>query len=86
MKPFHEVTEPFWAIIRSGSYYVSGDERSRTNPGHGYPGGYESYECTERFTDEVEFKKRVEQLLQHKEKFLAMRCEPLRFSLGLVEG
>lgn len=26
-----------WAIITETSTYVEGDERSRTNPGHGYP-------------------------------------------------
>ncbi len=30
-----------YAIATSGSIYVPGDERSRTNPGHGYPGGSE---------------------------------------------
>ena len=30
-----------YAIIRETQYYVEGDERSRTHPGHGYPGGYE---------------------------------------------
>jgi hypothetical protein len=29
--------EPHFAIIRFGSTYIEGDERSRTNPGHGYP-------------------------------------------------
>lgn len=30
-----------WAIIDYSSIYVPGDEQSRTNPGHGYPGGTE---------------------------------------------
>lgn len=39
--------EPHFAVIIYGvrSIYIPGDERSRTNPGHGYPGG------TERFDD-----------------------------------
>ena len=34
-------TEPHYAIMEFGSIYIPGDERSRTNPGHGYPGGSE---------------------------------------------
>lgn len=26
-----------FAILANSTYYVPGDERSRTNPGHGYP-------------------------------------------------
>jgi hypothetical protein len=32
-----------FAIILGSSYYTEGDERSRTNPGHGYPGGTTNY-------------------------------------------
>jgi hypothetical protein len=34
-----------YAIIESDSVYIEGDERSRTNPGHGYP-GYTNYYTT----------------------------------------
>lgn len=30
----------------TSSHWVEGDERSRTNPGHGYPGGYETTTTT----------------------------------------
>lgn len=26
-----------YAVFKGGSIYIPGDERSRTNPGHGYP-------------------------------------------------
>jgi hypothetical protein len=29
--------EEHWAIIKTDGVYIPGDERSRTNPGHGYP-------------------------------------------------
>lgn len=34
-----------WAILifETSSTYVEGDERSRTNPGHGYPAHYETH-------------------------------------------
>ena len=43
-----------YAIFESDSYYTEGDERSRTHPGHGYPGGttqiikYEAYLTKEK--------------------------------------
>ena len=29
--------EPHYAVIKFGSTWIDGDERSQTNPGHGYP-------------------------------------------------
>jgi hypothetical protein len=34
--------ESHYALLHFSSVYIEGDERSRTNPGHGYPGGYEN--------------------------------------------
>ena len=31
-----------WALLEFDSIYIPGDERSRTNPGHGYPASSES--------------------------------------------
>jgi hypothetical protein len=31
-----------FAVIKFGSIYIPGDERSRTNPGHGYPASFET--------------------------------------------
>ena len=33
---------PHLAIIEFGTIYIPGDERSRTNPGHGYPASSET--------------------------------------------
>lgn len=49
--PQHE----HWAIITPTSVYIPGDERSRTNPGHGYPDRTEEYITYEAFTNEQEF-------------------------------
>jgi len=40
-----------WAVLiyKSSSVYVPGDERSRTNPGHGYPAHTETYESFEHY-------------------------------------
>ncbi len=44
-----------YAIFRQDSHYTPGDERSRTNPGHGYPAStdyflsYEAYLTSDSF-------------------------------------
>ena len=44
-----------WAIIDEVGVFIPGDERSRTNPGHGYPETIERYLTYQVFTDEAEF-------------------------------
>ena len=51
---------PHWAIVVFGSIYIPGDERSRTNPGHGYPGGTESTTSYYVCKDEAEWQQEVE--------------------------
>jgi hypothetical protein len=41
-----------YAAIVKASYYVPGDERSRTNPGHGYPTETVSYHKLVEFDNE----------------------------------
>jgi len=48
-----------WAIITTSSIYIEGDERSRTNPGHGYPAHSETTIQYQAFTNEEEWKKEV---------------------------
>ena len=52
---------PFFAVLESTSVYIPGDERSRTNPGHGYPERTESYWNLVVFATEEEWKRDVEQ-------------------------
>lgn len=51
-------------IYKSDSVYIPGDERSRTNPGHGYPERYETYESFEHYVteDKVEWEDFVKAL------------------------
>lgn len=39
-------------VYKSDSVFVPGDERSRTNPGHGYPERYETFESFEHYVTE----------------------------------
>ena len=36
-------TKKHYVVFKGDSVYIPGDERSRTNPGHGYPGHTENY-------------------------------------------
>jgi hypothetical protein len=44
-----------WAIIEDGSVHIPGDERSRTNPGHGYPASTEYYCTYTAYLDKAEW-------------------------------
>lgn len=47
-------------VIVFSTRWVEGDERSRTNPGHGYPGHNESIVQYIAFENDAEFSKWVE--------------------------
>jgi len=53
-------TASHWAILKFSQTYVPGDERSRTNPGHGYPAhsvdnvNYEAYYTEEKFLEAIQ--------------------------------
>lgn len=55
---------PHWAIIEFGLIFIPGDERSRTNPGHGYPATQEDTASYTVFTDYMEFEDRLTVLSQ----------------------
>lgn len=49
-----------YAVLIESSYHVEGDERSRTNPGHGYPAHDVSYTSIEKFGNIAELTRWVE--------------------------
>lgn len=51
-----------FGIIESSSIYVPGDERSRTNPGHGYPASSESVITLKVTADEAVWKEEISKL------------------------
>ena len=52
--------EPHWAIMTTTSTYVEGDERSRTHPGHGYPGGTVTTVSYHVYLDQSDWEKEVD--------------------------
>jgi hypothetical protein len=51
-----------FAVIENKTLQHPGDERSRTNPGHGYPAYSESIEEFKEFKNEAEMQAYVEQM------------------------
>lgn len=52
-------TSDHYAIITFETIHVPGDERSRTNPGHGYPAHTESVVNYQAFTNRAEWESAV---------------------------
>ena len=74
-------TEPHWAILKYESFTVPGDERSRTNPGHGYPAHteyvvkYEAYFTEESFLEAIQ---ELEEAKYGRTSYTALKVEPLK--------
>lgn len=51
-----------YAVIERTSVYIPGDERSRTNPGHGYPESTEHYIQYISFTNKEEWESYINEL------------------------
>lgn len=71
-----------WAIIEQSGVYIPGDERSRTNPGHGYPGGthnfirYELYLTEEKLLLAIE--EREEAKYGSKKAYKVIKVTPMK--------
>ena len=50
-----------WAIFEFGKIHIPGDERSRTNPGHGYPAEDRPHVTYKAFLNEADWEKAVEE-------------------------
>lgn len=69
-----------YAIIMFGSYTVAGDERSRTNPGHGYPEHTESTAEYLAYLDRAEWETQIQRLTLDKfgsKDFAALVVDPV---------
>ena len=66
-----------WAIITTEQIYIDGDERSRTNPGHGYPAHTVENISYEAFTNYAAFKTKVENLNARNKSFQMISAVPL---------
>ena len=77
--------EPHWAILTFSSINVPGDERSRTNPGHGYGAHTVSKVDYKAFTDEYAWESEIEALEKaardhgrHSKPYVALQVNPAK--------
>jgi hypothetical protein len=69
----------FYAAFIESSYRIEGDERSRTNPGHGYPAETVYYTRVEKFSSKEEMEAWVKKHSNYVfgEKFHIVKCTPM---------
>lgn len=75
-------TRDKYAVIVKESIYIPGDERSRTNPGHGYPAHTETYEKIHVFDDADALKDWVRR--NERASFKAIKFQELSVSTEVV--
>lgn len=66
-----------FAALVFGSITIPGDERSRTNPGHGYPESTEQTIEYVPFTSKLEMERWVSQRGQYSKPYQLIDCTPL---------
>lgn len=67
-----------YAIIVFSTIWIEGDERSRTHPGHGYPGHNAHTAEYRAFTDVAEWEREVARYQERKDNFVAMTVKPAK--------
>lgn len=75
-----------WAILEQDSIYVPGDERSRTNPGHGYPAHTKNFVRIYAFDSMADFKATLRKLHEKpgRRTFKAFELKSVRVKTKLV--
>jgi hypothetical protein len=80
---------PHWAIVEFSSYFVPGDDRSKSCPGHGYPDSYETTATYVAYDNENEWKNDIAGKLHPpygnpERNFVAMKVSPANISTEVV--
>ena len=78
-------TKPYFAILTPRSVFIPGDERSRTNPGHGYPEHTEQSWDIEVYEKQSDWETKVKELALRKDRnFQAVKVDPVKVELGVI--
>jgi hypothetical protein len=78
-------TSPHWAILKFSTLHIPGDERSRTHPGHGYPGSIELIIRYQVYTDKKEWEGEILKLVNANDNnFLAVEVRPAQIDVQVV--
>jgi hypothetical protein len=76
-----------WAIIEQDSVYIPGDERSRTNPGHGYPAQTRDFISYEMYLTEDKLLQAIKELEDpkygSKKDYRVIKVTPMKVSTSL---
>jgi hypothetical protein len=72
--------KPHFAIICTESVFIPGDERSRQNPGHGYPDETREYSVYKPF-DTIEQMTSWIKMYGKNKKYTAIKSTPLQVSV-----
>jgi hypothetical protein len=72
--------EAHFVIMKQSSYYTPGDERSRTNPGHGYPASTEYYVSYVAYTDRKEWEAEIDRITRQHDSFRAFAVSPAKIN------
>lgn len=72
--------EPHFAILKTTSVYIPGDERSRTNPGHGYPASTENFITYEVYLTREKWESAITELENntYKTNYVAIEANPAK--------
>jgi len=65
-----------FAIFEGNSFYIPGDERSRTNPGHGYPASTEYAISYRAYSNRAEWEAEIKRLSERQKDFRACVITP----------
>lgn len=82
-------TTEHYAIFENESVFIPGDERSRTNPGHGYPEStqhyinYEVYLTREKWEAAIEYRM-TDDPYHSKKNFIAAHVKPVSITTKIT--
>lgn len=74
---------PFFAILLPKSVTIPGDERSRTNPGHGYPESTEYSFDIQIYSLKEDWEKEISRMQLAKREFKAIQGFPATISTNV---
>jgi hypothetical protein len=72
------MSDTYYAAFVKSSYHIPGDERSRTNPGHGYPEHTVEYTSVKKFASRQQLQSWVELQVRDKNAdYEVVECTPM---------
>ena len=77
-------SEPFYAILHPVSTNIPGDERSRNNPGHGYPEYTVQSWNVEAFDNKESWHDAIIHLEKNNQKYKAIQIIPAKVSTETI--